>query len=508
MIDDAQGNRVRNLISDTLFPAGQNTAWWDGSDDLGRDRDAADHGVYYIPKHFVAPGQYRVRGIIHQAVDLHYEFSIYNPGNPPWPTLDGTGGWLTNHTPASAALFLPADKAPGGKPLVYLGCWVSEGGSGLAWVDLEGNKLGGRSNVGGSWTAAQALARDEGQQANPAIYAYAAAIWGDERASGQALSKAILRLTGLTAHGDKQVLNYTFEMGFDPSHPPTDQPSARALWKVQIGGLAVRNNTAVLSLQALNKLLFADTGSGQILGYAPVESPRGLAFDAQGNLLVLSGIDACCAIRLPTCSTRNNSPAPQTLIAQGLESPSGIALDADGSIYISDQGGSNQVKVFSAEGKFLRVIGHPGPSKAGPYDPLHMNTPRGLTIDSNRHLWVAEEDFQPKRVSVWEPDGSPVKAFYGPAEYVRRRLCSIPRTKPGSTLTPWSSSSTGRPAQLRWPPCFIATPPISRCPALERPSRSITRKAIAISTTPGSRIPRMVSASPCFISIPAGSFIP
>ena len=416
VIDDAQGNRVRNLISDTPFPAGQNTAWWDGSDDLGRDRDAADHGVYLIPKHFVAPGQYRVRGIVHQTIDLRYEFSVYSPGNPPWPTLDGTGGWLTNHTPASATLFLPANRAPGGKPLVYLGCWVAEGGSGLAWVDLDGNKLGGRTNVGGAWTGAQALARDEGVQANPAIYAYAAAVWGDERASGQALSKAILRLTGLTAHGDKQALNYTFEMGFDRSHPPTDQPSARALWKVQIGGLAVHNNVAVLSLQPLNELLFVDTGNGQMLGTVSMDSPRGMAFDAQGNLLVLSG-SKLLRYPAPDLLHPQQLPAAQTLIAQGLESPSGITMDADGSIYISDQGNSNQVKVFSADGKFLRAIGHPGPSKAGPYDSLHMNAPRGLTIDSERHLWVAEEDFQPKRVSVWSLDGSLVKAFNGPPEY-------------------------------------------------------------------------------------------
>ncbi|HTJ29425.1 MAG TPA: hypothetical protein VL346_02945, partial [Acidobacteriaceae bacterium] len=55
VIDDAKGNRVRNLISDTLFPAGANTAWWDGSDDLSR---SPDHAVDSIPTHLVAPGRY------------------------------------------------------------------------------------------------------------------------------------------------------------------------------------------------------------------------------------------------------------------------------------------------------------------------------------------------------------------------------------------------------------------------------------------------------------------
>ena len=46
-----------------------------------------------------------------------------------------------------------------------------------------------------------------------------------------------------------------------------------------------------------------------------------------------------------------------------------------------------------------------------------MNNPNGLAIDSRQHLWVAETDFQPKRVSVWTLEGKLVDAFYGPSEY-------------------------------------------------------------------------------------------
>ena len=46
-----------------------------------------------------------------------------------------------------------------------------------------------------------------------------------------------------------------------------------------------------------------------------------------------------------------------------------------------------------------------------------MNNPNGLTIDGDNHLWVAETDYQPKRVSLWTLDGKLLKAFYGPSEY-------------------------------------------------------------------------------------------
>ncbi len=154
VIDDLQGRRVRNLVSQTRLPAGENVIWWDGTDDLGRDPEAARHGVYRIPGRLVAPGEYRVRGLVYPGIDLRYEFSVYNGGSPAWPTADHTGGWLTNHTPPSSALYVPGDQAPGGKPLVYLGSYVSEGGDGLAWVDLEGRKQGGVGWVGGAWTGA------------------------------------------------------------------------------------------------------------------------------------------------------------------------------------------------------------------------------------------------------------------------------------------------------------------------------------------------------------------
>ena len=99
VIDDAKGNRVRNLISDTPFPAGSNTVYWDGTDDLKRDSDAAAHGIYRIPTEFVSPGQYQVSGLVHQPVDLRYEFSVYSGGSPVWDTADGKG-WLAgkSHT--------------------------------------------------------------------------------------------------------------------------------------------------------------------------------------------------------------------------------------------------------------------------------------------------------------------------------------------------------------------------------------------------------------------------
>ena len=234
----------------------------------------------------------------------------------------------------------------------------------------------------------------------------------------------VIRVTGLTArpgaNGDKAVSDIPFDPGTTLEYNDAKRPD----WRSQIGGLAIDNMLAVVSLPRLNKLLFIDTGhtsGGGSQAFAPLDSPRGMVFDKQGRLLVLSG-KRLLRFRMPPgaridVNAYHQLPESEVVVSEGLEDPQGITLDVEGNIYVADRGSSSQVHVFTAAGKLVRSIGHAGLPKAGAYDPLHMNNPRGLSIDSNQHLWVAEEDFQPKRVSVWSLDGKLLKAFYGPSEY-------------------------------------------------------------------------------------------
>ncbi len=171
VIEDMENKRVRNLVSETPFPAGENTAWWDGSDDLLRDPEAARHGLYHIPTRLVEPGTYKVRGLWHKPLKLHYEFSVYNAGKPAWRTADNTGCWLTTHTPPTSMAVVPGTRTADGKPLVFMGAYVAEGGHGLQWLHEDGTKVGGQHWVGGHWTGAPTLAVDLGERALPIISA-------------------------------------------------------------------------------------------------------------------------------------------------------------------------------------------------------------------------------------------------------------------------------------------------------------------------------------------------
>jgi hypothetical protein len=530
VIDDQNGDRVRNLVAETRFPAGDNTAWWDGLDDRGRDYEAAEHHVYRIPGALVVPQTYRVRGLVRDDLALSYEFSFYTNGKPPWETADGSGWWLANHSPPQAACFVPAGRTKDGLECMLLGSPVTEGGSGLAWVDLDGRKRYGIGWIGGNWTGAAFLAADRGARRVPAWYAYTGSAFEGE-----------LRLNGLRAEGggpqggDGQVLKWNF-----PSKADCD-----------LAGLAAYDGVVVCSLPRLDRLLLIDGNDGRILGQVPCAHPGGVAFDAQGRLLAISGttvvrmavpadlVERVAGKRLPRAGwkasastgdaakaiddgagTRWDTGRPQrpgdwfqidlgarqtvarivqdvrrsandfprafevhasddgvswgpalaagpgaasvtettiapvtarfirlvstgadpgsfwsiddlqlygpgaplpalaatVVVAAGLEDPHGLCAEA-GRIYVADHGRSHQVKVFGDDGALQRVIGRPGEPGVGPYDPLHLNRPMGMAVDSRGRLWVAESDHQPKRVSVWKPDGSLDRAFYGPARY-------------------------------------------------------------------------------------------
>ena len=407
VIEDEKHQRVRNLVSETPFPAGENTAWWDGSDDLLRDPEAAHHGVYHIPTRPVAPGTYKVRGLWHKPLKLHYEFSIYNAGKPAWVTADNTGCWLTTHTPPTSVACVPGSRTADGQPLVLMGAFVAEGGHGLQWLREDGTKLGGQGWLGGNWTGAPTLAVDLGPNAVADHLCYVGSVWEGE-----------LRLTAKTrALADQPVLKEKLGDDIEKKKKKGEGPEKPTLLDgfdggdkiFVLGGIAARDGKLIASLVRQNELLVIDIKTGKIESRIALPNPRGLAFDATGRLLALSGKQLVRFAKL--------TAKPEVMVAAGLEDPRHVALDDKGSLFISDRGDAHQVKVFSTAGKSLGAIGKPGKPVVGPYEPLHINNPNGVAIDSQGRVWVAESDNFPRRVSLWSAKGDLLRAFYGPTEY-------------------------------------------------------------------------------------------
>lgn len=460
VVEEAEtGRRVRNLVSAEPFHSGANEVTWDGLDDFGRDAEAVSRGEYGVTGSPCAPGRYRVRGLVRKALSLSWDFSIYAPGTPPWntPIADKSapvGAWLAEHTTPASALRLP--KGEGRPERILLGCNVAEGPWGVVAIDpSDDHAVGGRKWLGGHYTAAEWLALDSlGGEADTF---WAGAFWpledGDRPAPlwkhGMDAKRYELRFTAV-ADVDRtwKYRDFRVDRGGRLELRVRIPMPSNGSFLPPCGGLAVRGGVVAFSLPTLDAVVFlAPTGSLPAVAHAPlpkgvetsgfpagsgakvsgipegweagaisVPSPRGIAWDADGSLWILSGRSLVCV------DSSDSAAHPRALrLGASLEDPRGL-LVADGPngmrFFVSDRGKSHQVKAFAANGTLVRAFGHPGAPTQGRWNPRRMTNPHGMALDGRGRLWVCEEDFAPKRVSVWDAaTGALLRDFVGSPKY-------------------------------------------------------------------------------------------
>jgi hypothetical protein len=391
VMEDKDGNRIKNLTFDHPVVAGDNVIYWDGS---------ALTGV-------ASPGSYQVRGIFHEGITPRLEYSFYSPGTPPWPTADGTGAWLADHTAPAAALFLP-DGSPypanDTKPVVLLGADSAEAGNALMWVNLDGRKLGGTKIRG--WNGGIALARDIGAQVNPDQVAYTVYVDNPSRDFGRA-NPGALEVYAIT------------KTGVEPLGKVAGGIQVHDAFR-ELVGLAACNGLLVVSDPVGNELFAFDVRGAAKPSFAnfKVDSLGGIAFEPDGHLLVATGGGIKRFTVANDWKTFTLTDGEDVVAATDLQAPKQI-IEQDKEIYVTDWGTSHQVKVFdAASGKLVRTIGKAGGPQIGDYDEQRMAHPMGMCIDSKGLLWVAEEDYLPKRISRWNAKtGAFVNAWYGPTQY-------------------------------------------------------------------------------------------
>ena len=176
---------------------------------------------------------------------------------------------------------------------------------------------------------------------------------------------------------------------------------------------------APVDLLTTQRIEVVDASTGKIEKEIPLAgvgapgggTPRGngLAINAKGDLFALANDKL---VRVAP-----SGAAPQVL-ASDLVQPTTLACDAEGNFFVFDAAKDRKnIRVYSPEGKFLRVIGAPGGYQPGPWDQNRLDGVTALAVDRLGQIWAAAETFWPKRVTLWNHEGKFLKEFLGPTEY-------------------------------------------------------------------------------------------
>ncbi len=368
VLDDSAGNRVKNLISETFLEQGDHIVFWD----LDSDTAGFDNRLLGVPSESMpapVPGTYRVRGLIRDEIDLRYQLTPYNPGTPPWETVDGSGQWMADHTPPAGAVFVPDLQE------VILTSDVSESSAGVIWVNMDMRKTFEFDNLSSGWRCPGALTHD--------------------RRTG--------RVFGVMSGNPMELWELTGK----------EATRLKKLAKNSTRGIAADDDLLVVSIKKDSALILFDvSGQTRIIDTVALPEPKGCIFDKQGRLLVISE-DRLLRGVIDSAGLRDVDT-----LARDITGASTITVDdSTGYSFVSRHDTCNTIVVFDSTGVLVRTIGTPGPEQTGPYDSTHMVRPNGMAIDSKRRLWVSESNYIPKRVSVWTLEGELIKQFFGPTKY-------------------------------------------------------------------------------------------
>ena len=374
-IDDAKGQRVRNLVAAQSRKAGKNIEKWDGLDDAGKP---------------VLPGDYTFHALTHDGIRLNYALSFANPGNPSWGTDDGRGAFYGDHTAPQAA-------AAGGK-FVALATPMGEAGKHLIATDLDGQRLWGLHNRVAFDGGRIALATD------------GTTLW----VANEGKQSLIYRVT--IADGRYAPWDIVQKDKDGHEFKPVDlivseQPGMiAAKGEANLRAIAVHKDVLAAAFARENAVRRYHPVTGALLSSITIDAPQSVAFTAKGELLILSNGRV-----LIVDDKGGNRPFTAQTYADGW----GLAVGADGHVYLSVRGAEQNVKVFSADGKPLREIGvRGGRPHHGKFIAGAMRQPAGIAIDSRNHLWVTEETQNPKRTSVWDAEsGALIKDLSGTTSY-------------------------------------------------------------------------------------------
>ncbi len=339
VLEDAKGNRIRNLVSGISYPAGTHKIEWDGRDESGNR---------------VAPGRYKVHTLTHPG--LAYDFLMqFNNGNESFFTP-----WGTNHGTMTAF----ADNGQ----LVFALSPLTEGGHSMVALTPEGKFVRAYRQIHGTGIATVFGAADE-----KILYTFH---------DGPAFASSAKPRLSLTRYevATGRVLP-TDGRNFVTLHERAEKASGLA-------GAALFDGLLYVSYKTTNEIFVVQPEDGKIVRKISCPDPGLLAVDSN-KLYIVTG-------------TAVNELAGDALrkIFTLDYAPRGFAA-RNGMFYFSGASDST-LRIHDISGRAAGSLGEPGGDYVGKWEPERLVHPLGLIVRGDGSLWSTEKRRNPKRITRWD----------------------------------------------------------------------------------------------------------
>lgn len=381
-IDDENGNRIRNLVGGESPELYTTEILPNGKRKIGVMWDGKDHNNQYVN-----PGKYKVRGLfLDKELKGQYEMGFYNPGTPPWATLEGTGDWGADHYPIRKVI-------SSGEHMILVSDFA-EGGTATFAVNLKGQKMWGEIK-GASFASANgnyfySIPNDWGASGSQLLRLHAKSGKFASFVQGDSVLPMPLNLVDL----------YGIEMEKDKHVPKTVALAA--------------TDTYLLILREDGMLYSVDPETGKVKKRIEFKKQTN---DIKGFKIRRNNLYYFEGNKLYTYDIEKNKHTPVSLEKEPSQ-PIDIAIDNSGNLYIADIGQNMQVTKYTEKGKLLNTIGKEGGrARAGKFEKEGMLAISSIEMDSSGKLWVAECSLLPRRVSVWATDGTYLCDYIGNTAY-------------------------------------------------------------------------------------------
>ncbi|HEY3329576.1 MAG TPA: hypothetical protein VGK19_06105 [Capsulimonadaceae bacterium] len=347
------GEVLRELTGGQPVKMGKFTAVWDGFDQWG------------FP---LAPGKYKWGAYFSHGLQARYHGFVGSSGNPPYATLDNKGGWGGDHDVPCGV----ATDATG----VYLAWTGGEAQSHVLKLDPAGQVV---------WRKSPLISVGHTAVATNGKYLYIVSGESSPKlARLDCATGALAAFGGDTSKAGDVPLPIGAPTHVDETSSPVRDPDGN---QPESLGVAVTEREIYVPLFSQNKILVLDAATAERIRELPCAGPRGLALDRSGNLYAVSYV----AGKAPTILMYANAAGSgKAVVATGLDAPVGLCIDGTGTLFVSDNGASQQLKAFVG-GKLVRTYGIKGgrPLEGG-YDGKGFLKPFGVAVDSAGNLFVAE----------------------------------------------------------------------------------------------------------------------